>query len=111
MKVLVVGATGAVGAPLAARLVERGHEVVGTSRTAGRAERLRGLGAEPAVLDVLDPKAVRWLVRKARPDAIVHEATALADGIDVRRLAESFDATNRLPHRGHAALEHGRPGI
>lgn len=100
MKVLVVGATGAVGAPLVSRLVERGHEVVGTSRTAERAERLRELGAEPAVLDLLDRKAVRWLVRKARAEAIVHEATALAEGIDVRRLAESFDATNRLRAEG-----------
>jgi short-subunit dehydrogenase len=44
MKVLVIGATGAVGLPLVSQLVERGHAVVGTSRTQERAETLRRLG-------------------------------------------------------------------
>ena len=62
MKVLVIGATGAIGAPLVSQLVERGHEVVGTSRTLERAETLRELGAQPAALDLLDRDAVRRLV-------------------------------------------------
>ena len=41
MKVLVIGATGAVGLPLVSQLGERGHAVVGTSRTLERAETLR----------------------------------------------------------------------
>jgi 2-alkyl-3-oxoalkanoate reductase len=100
MKVLVIGATGAVGVPLVSQLVERGHAVVGTSRTHERAETLRGLGAEPAVLDVLDREAVRRLVVETEPDAIVHEATALADGIDLKRFAETFAPTNRLRTEG-----------
>ena len=78
MKVLVVGATGAVGLPLVSRLAERGHAVVGTSRTRERAEMLRRRGAEPAVLDVLDREAARRLLRETRPDVIVHEATRTA---------------------------------
>jgi nucleoside-diphosphate-sugar epimerase len=70
MKVLVIGATGAVGLPLASQLVERGHEVVGTSRTQERAQTLRKLRAEPAVLDLLDREAVRRLVLEFRPDAM-----------------------------------------
>jgi len=100
MKVLVIGATGAVGMPLVSQLVERGHAVVGTSRTQGRAETLRRVGAEPAVLDVLDREAVRRLVFETKPDAIVHEATALADGIDLKRFAETFAPTNRLRTQG-----------
>jgi nucleoside-diphosphate-sugar epimerase len=100
MKVLVIGATGAVGAPLVSQLVERGHEVVGTSRTLERAEKLRDLGAEPAVLDALDRDAVRRLVLATKPDAIVHQATALAGGIDFRHFAESFAQTNRLRTEG-----------
>ncbi len=100
MKVLVIGATGAVGLPLVSQLVERGHTVVGTSRTTERAERLRRLGAEPAVLDVLDRDAVRRLVLETRPDAIAHEATALADGIDFKHFAGSFAQTNRLRTEG-----------
>jgi nucleoside-diphosphate-sugar epimerase len=100
MKVLVNGATGAIGLPLVSQLVERGHEVVGTSRTRERAETLRGLGAEPAELDVLDREAVRRLVLETRPDAIAHQATALADGVDFKRFAETFAQTNRLRTEG-----------
>jgi nucleoside-diphosphate-sugar epimerase len=114
MKVLVVGATGAVGVPLVSRLAERGHEVVGTSRTPERAEALRPLGAEPAALDVLDRQAVRRLVAETKPDAIVHQATALAGGVDFRRFADSFEQTNLLRTDGTdnllgAAKEAGVP--
>jgi nucleoside-diphosphate-sugar epimerase len=100
MKVLVIGATGAVGTPLVSQLVERGHEVVGTSRTRERAEKVRALGGAPAVLDALDREAVRRLVLDVKPDAIVHQATALAGGIDFKHFAESFEPTNRLRTEG-----------
>ena len=100
MKVLVIGATGAVGTPLVSQLVRRGHEVVGTSRTPERAEAVRALGAEPAVLDVLDREVVRRLVLDTKPDAIVHQATALAGGIDFKHFAESFARTNQLRTEG-----------
>jgi 2-alkyl-3-oxoalkanoate reductase len=100
MKVLVIGATGAIGLPLVSQLVERGHEVVGTSRTRERAETLRELGAEPAVLDVLDRDAVRQMVLETRPEAIVHQATSLAGGLDFKRFAETFAQTNRIRTEG-----------
>jgi nucleoside-diphosphate-sugar epimerase len=103
MRVFVAGATGAIGAPLVTQLVEAGHEVVGTTRTPEKAERLRGLGAEPVVLDLLDRDAVLAAVRDARPDAIAHEATALTD-IDLKRFAESFAQTNRLRTDGTDTL-------
>lgn len=100
MKIIVVGATGAIGPRLVSQLVERGHEVVGTSRTKQRTERLRELGAEPAVLDVLDRQAVRRTILESRPEAVVHQATALAGGIDWKRFEESFAQTNRLRTEG-----------
>jgi nucleoside-diphosphate-sugar epimerase len=86
--------------PLVSQLVERGHAVVGTSRTRERAETPRRLGAEPAVLDVLDREAARRLVLETKPDAIVHQATALADDIDLKRFAKTFAPTNRLRTEG-----------
>jgi nucleoside-diphosphate-sugar epimerase len=100
MKVLVIGATGAVGLPLVSQLVDGGHEVVGTSRTHERAEPLRRLGVEPAVLDVLDRDAVRRLVLETRPEGIVHQATSLAGGVDFKHFAETFAQTNRLRTEG-----------
>jgi 2-alkyl-3-oxoalkanoate reductase len=104
MKVLVAGATGAVGSRLVPQLVERGHEVVGTSRSATNADRLRTLGATPAVLDVLDPDATRAVVEDVRPDAVVHEATALSGKSDLKHFDESFADTNRLRIEGTDSL-------
>lgn len=104
MRVFVAGATGAIGARLVRQLVERGHEVIGTSRSQGKAARLRALGAEPVVLDVLDRDAVREAVLAARPDAIVHQATALAGMSDFRNFDRSFAPTNRLRTDGTDAL-------
>jgi uncharacterized protein YbjT (DUF2867 family) len=59
MKVFVAGATGAIGARLVPQLIERGHEVIGTSRSEEKAGRLPAWGAQPVVLDVLDREAVR----------------------------------------------------
>jgi nucleoside-diphosphate-sugar epimerase len=104
MRVFVVGATGAVGARLVAQLVQRGHQVIGSSRSPESANELRVLGAVPIALDVLDPEAVRDAVKAARPDAIVHEATALAGKSDFRHFDESFEQTNRLRTEGTDAL-------
>ena len=96
MRVLVVGASGAIGTRLVPQLRERGHEVIGSSRSSGKAERLRALGAEPIVLDALDAKATRAAVAAARPDAITYQATALADLSDFKHVDRSFAQTNRL---------------
>ena len=74
MRVFVAGASGAVGTRLVRRLVDRGDDVIGTATSPRRAERVRALGAEPVVLDLLDRAAVRRAVLEAAPDAIVHEA-------------------------------------
>jgi nucleoside-diphosphate-sugar epimerase len=104
MRILVVGASGAIGTRLVPRLIERGHEVVGTSRSAGNAERVRALGAEPIALDLLDARAVRRTVLESGAEAIVHQATALADVRFGRSLDRSFALTNRLRTEGTDAL-------
>jgi 2-alkyl-3-oxoalkanoate reductase len=104
MRVFVVGASGAIGTRLLPQLVERGHDVIGTSRSPEKAERLRKLGAEPVVLDALDPGAVRDAMAAAQPDAIVNQATALADVTFSKELDRSFEQTNRLRREGTDAL-------
>jgi nucleoside-diphosphate-sugar epimerase len=78
--------------------------VVGTVRSPGNAERVRALGAEPVVLDLLDPRAVRKAVLEAEPDAIVHQATALANMRFSRNFDRGFAPTNRLRTEGTDAL-------
>jgi nucleoside-diphosphate-sugar epimerase len=100
MRVLVIGAGGVIGTRLVPQLRERGHEVIGSSRSPGKAARLRALGAEPIVLDALDARAVREAVAAVRPDAIVYQATALSDLSDLKHFDRSFAQTNRLRTEG-----------
>jgi nucleoside-diphosphate-sugar epimerase len=104
MRVFVAGASGAIGTWLVPQLIEHGHEVIGTFRSPGNAERVRALGAEPLALDLLDATAVREAVLKAQPEAIIHQATALANVRFGRSLDRSFAATNRLRTEGTDAL-------
>ncbi|HVU79629.1 MAG TPA: NAD(P)-dependent oxidoreductase [Gaiellaceae bacterium] len=104
MRIFITGASGAIGTRLVSRLVDAGHEVVGTHNAPGSAERLRALGAEPVQLDLLDEAAVRAAVLAAAPDAIVHEATALADVKFSRNMDAVLAKTNELRTRGTDAL-------
>ena len=104
MRLFVAGASGAIGTRLVPQLIDRGHEVIGTSTSSGSAERVRALGAEAVVLDLLDPRAVRTAVLEAGPDAIVHQATALADVRFSKDLDSTFAQTNRLRREGTDAL-------
>jgi 2-alkyl-3-oxoalkanoate reductase len=112
MRVFVAGATGAVGTRLVPQLLERGHEVIGTSRSQEKVERLKAQGADGVVLDLLDAGHVMQAVGQARPDAIVHEATALSGLSEVKHFDRGFAATNQLRTVGTQALlagarEHG----
>jgi nucleoside-diphosphate-sugar epimerase len=104
MRVFIAGATGALGTRVVPQLLERGHEVIGTSRSAEKAERLQAQGADAVIVDVLDPPAVREAVAASRPDAIVHQATALAGLTDLKHFDRSFAVTNRLRTEGTDAL-------
>jgi nucleoside-diphosphate-sugar epimerase len=96
MRVFLAGASGAIGTRLVPQLLDAGHEVIGTHHSPAGAERLRALGAEAVALDLLDPRAVRKAVIEAQPDAIVHQATALANARFGRSLDRTFAETNRL---------------
>ena len=100
MHVYVAGATGAIGRRLIPQLIRVGHTVTASTRSPGKADRLRALGAEPVVVDGLDGKAVTKAVAAAEPDAIVHQMTALAGKADLRRFDRWFATTNELRTRG-----------
>jgi nucleoside-diphosphate-sugar epimerase len=104
MRVFVAGASGAVGSRLVPQLIAHGHEVIGTFRSPGSAERLRALGAQPVGLDLLDAPAVRRAVLDAAPEAIIHQATALANVRFGRSLDRAFGPTNRLRTEGTDTL-------
>jgi nucleoside-diphosphate-sugar epimerase len=100
MRIFVVGATGAIGQRLVPILVAAGHSVVGLTRTETKTALIRSLGAEPAVADGLDAKAVQAAVAAAAPDVIVHQMTDLRGATDLRNFDRAFRTTNRLRIEG-----------
>jgi nucleoside-diphosphate-sugar epimerase len=104
MRVFVTGASGAIGTRLVPQLIDAGHEVIGTHNSPTSAELLRTLGAKPLMLDLLDARAVHDAVREARPDAIVHQATALAKVKFSRNMDKVTAKTSELRTKGTDAL-------
>ena len=102
MRVFVAGATGAIGKQLVPRLVQAGHEVHGMTRSESKQAMLHELGAVAVVADALDLVQVAQAVGTARPDVIVHQATAFGavDKIDPRHLDRDLAQTNRLRTEG-----------
>jgi nucleoside-diphosphate-sugar epimerase len=100
MHIFIAGASGTVGHTLIPDLISHGHTVTGTTRSPAKAGALRALGAEPAIMDGLDAASVLAAVEAARPDAILHEMTALS-GMNPRQKPDRiFATTNRLRIEG-----------
>ena len=100
MRVLVIGASGAIGIRIVSQLREREYQVTGSCHSPQKTTQVRAAGADPIVLDALDGEAVRAAVAAARPEAIVYQATALANAGFTRSLDKSFGPTNRLRTEG-----------
>ncbi len=100
MRVFLAGATGAIGRRLVPMLIAEGHQVTGMTRSPERAEELRAAGAEPTVADALDRPAVQAAVREARPEAVIHQLTALPKRIDPRKMERDFELNDRLRSEG-----------
>jgi nucleoside-diphosphate-sugar epimerase len=104
MRIFVAGASGALGSRLVPQLIDAGHEVIGTHQSPRSAELVRTLGAKPTMLDLLDAGAVREAVLESEPEAIVHQATALANVKFGRNFDKIFARTNELRMKGTDAL-------
>jgi nucleoside-diphosphate-sugar epimerase len=104
MRVFVAGGTGVVGRRLVPQLVARGHRVTATTTNPAKLGLLRQLGAEAVVMDGLDAAAVGEAVALARPDAIVHQMTAISvthgGKPDIKHMDRWFAPTIRLRTEG-----------
>ena len=98
MRVLVAGATGHLGRPLVQQLVAVGHDVAGTTRTPAKGSVLEKSGAEPIVMDALEPSQVRGAIGDWRPEAVIHALTAIPATGPLRD--SDLAATNRLRREG-----------
>lgn len=102
--VLVTGATGTVGHPIAARLAADGHRVCALVRDTARASTLLPAGVEPVQGDVSDAASVRAAIDGC---SVVYHAAGLPE--QWRRDAADFERVNVDGTRNlvEAALDEG----
>lgn len=96
MKIFVTGGTGAIGKFLLPQLLDKGHEVVALTRSASKAVSLEDMGVTAVIADPLDKPALTAAVRRAEPEVIIHQLTALTGVGNFRKLDQEFTLTNRF---------------
>jgi len=102
MKVFVAGASGAIGRPLVAELLKRGHEVTGLTSSDRGAEALAALGATVARASVLDAAAIDAAIEAAGAEVVIDELTKLPPS--PKHMAAAAEEDRRLRLEGGANL-------
>ena len=102
MRIFLAGASGVIGSRMVPMLVDSGHQVLGTTRSPGKAERLRSAGAEPVVVDALDADALGAAVREAEPEVVINQLTDLPPRFNPRK--PDYGRTPQLRREGTATL-------
>src|SRR6516162_3352323 len=100
MRIFLAGAAGAIGRRLVPLLLRAGHQVTGTTRSAGKAKELAQAGVVPAVLDIFDADGVSGAVLAARPDVVIHQLTDLPREFDQARISASYPNNARIRSEG-----------
>jgi nucleoside-diphosphate-sugar epimerase len=100
VRVFLAGATGVIGRRLVPLLLAAGHEVTGMARSPERAEELTALGAQSAIADALDGRAVRAALEAAAPEAVIHQLTSIPPRINPRTMERDFAMNDRLRSEG-----------
>ena len=104
MKVLVAGATGAIGPPLIKRLRLAGHTIFGMVRSQSSSAALSDSGAEPVIADALDASSVSAVVAKVRPDVIINEPTSLPKHYTPTDMKDAAERDARVRLEGNKNL-------
>jgi 2-alkyl-3-oxoalkanoate reductase len=77
MRVFVAGASGAIGEPLIAELLKKGHSVVGMTTSEARAKNLESQGAVPVIVDAFHAAEVEAALRQSKAEVVIDELTSL----------------------------------
>jgi len=96
MRVLVAGATGAIGRPLISALVASRWEVIGITSTERGVQTLRDKSAEAFLADALDRNAIEAVIRKVRPEAVIDELTSLPEKYTPEEMRAAAERDRKL---------------
>src|SRR5262245_22437039 len=101
MRIFVAGASGAIGRPLVAELVRRGHDVTGMTRSEAGARHLADMGAAVAGVSAFDAAAVEQALRDARAEVVIDELTSLPKDPSEMAAAAAGDRNLRIEGGGN----------
>jgi 2-alkyl-3-oxoalkanoate reductase len=101
MRVFVAGASGAIGRPLIAELIRRGHTGTGMTRSEGGARHLAAVGATVAQVSAFDAPAVERALQESRAEVVIDELTALPRHPSEMATAAAGDRKLRLEGGGN----------
>jgi nucleoside-diphosphate-sugar epimerase len=104
MRILIAGATGAIGRPLVRRLRANQHEVFALTRSHDSAASLKEIGAEAVYADAVDAAAVRAAVGRIRPDAVINELTSLPRHYTHAEMKAAVDRNRKVRVGGNINL-------
>ena len=104
MRILIAGATGAIGRPLVCRLNENRHAVFAVARSPQSSRSLAELGAEPVTADALDAALVNAAAARVRPDAVINELTSLPRHYTAAEMKAAAERDYRVRIEGNANL-------
>ncbi len=107
MRVLVAGASGAIGRQLLPLLDAAGHETIALVHRTPVEVR----NGHVVTADVLNRTAVTTAVSELEPEAVINLLTAIPRDLNVRRFEREFERTNRLRTEGTANLVAATGGV
>lgn len=102
MRIFVAGATGAIGRPLIAQLLAKGHDVVALTRSPEKAQILAAQGVEPVIMDVFDADAVKAAVTRTQPEVVIEQLTSLPKTYTLESMSAAAEPNNRVRREGGA---------
>jgi len=104
MRVLLAGATGAIGRPLIRCLRQSGHSVFGLVRSRESMHVLAEMEAEALIGDALDAASVRAAIARVRPNAVINELTSLPRHYTPAEMKAAAERDSRVRREGNINL-------
>ncbi|HTZ48986.1 MAG TPA: NAD(P)-dependent oxidoreductase [Verrucomicrobiae bacterium] len=104
MRILLAGATGAIGRPLIRGLKQQGHCVTGLVRSAEARPVLAEMGAEAVIGDALDAASVRAAIAHVRPEAVINELTSLPRHYTPEEMKAAAERDSKVRREGNVNL-------
>jgi nucleoside-diphosphate-sugar epimerase len=104
MRVLIAGATGAIGRPLIRCLNQNLHTVYTLARSPKSSRVVAELGAEPVTADALDAASVKAAITQVRPDAVINELTSLPSHYTAAEMRAAAEPDREVRIKGNVNL-------